>query len=303
MSLYTTQVRTICQAILGIKEQSTGPAAWNIVDQTWEQIFNPPFPIFDEAYRETLAKKILMHYYMREIAHETPAMWQLRLNVKMNEIMPYYNKLYKAYTLEFNPLYDVDYWTTRNGNRNENKTETANRTTTEKSNEKGQTTANQHTSGEESKKDTSTNAGTAKTLTRNDEGGEGWVYENDTPQGGVDGLLNLSYLSKATKTTNTGNSSGSSDLTTSDNGSLTSSGTHSSGMDSTGSTQTDTTRNGTDNNELHGINATTENYVDHVAGKTGGKTYSAMLEEYRNSLINIDLLIIRELEDLFFGLW
>lgn len=54
------------------------------------------YPIFDENYRDRLNSKILDHYLMREIAHETVELFVWRLNVKMNEIMPYYNQLYEA---------------------------------------------------------------------------------------------------------------------------------------------------------------------------------------------------------------
>lgn len=62
------------------------------------------YPIFDETYRATLNKKIIDHYYTREIGAETPALFKLWLNRKMNEIMPYYNKVYQTELIEFDPL-------------------------------------------------------------------------------------------------------------------------------------------------------------------------------------------------------
>ena len=53
------------------------------------------YPIFDEEYRGVLNNKILMHYYMDEIGFETAGLFKVYLNNKMNEIMPYYNELYK----------------------------------------------------------------------------------------------------------------------------------------------------------------------------------------------------------------
>ena len=53
------------------------------------------YPIFDEEYRTVLNNKILMHYYMDEIGFETAGLFKVYLNNKMNEIMPYYNELYK----------------------------------------------------------------------------------------------------------------------------------------------------------------------------------------------------------------
>ena len=54
------------------------------------------YPIFDEDYRETLNNLILDNFLMDEIGFETPALFRHYLKTKLNEIMPYYNILYKA---------------------------------------------------------------------------------------------------------------------------------------------------------------------------------------------------------------
>ena len=53
------------------------------------------YPIFNESYRNILNKKIIDHYYMNEIGYETAELFKHFLNSRMNEIMPYYNELYK----------------------------------------------------------------------------------------------------------------------------------------------------------------------------------------------------------------
>ncbi len=60
------------------------------------------YPIFDENYRETLNKKILDHYEMREIGFETAALFKKYLNRRMNEIMPLYNQRYLSTQIEGN---------------------------------------------------------------------------------------------------------------------------------------------------------------------------------------------------------
>ena len=70
------------------------------------------YPIFDEGYRPRLNGKIVEHYMLREIAHETPEIFAYRLNVKMNEIMPYYNKLYAATMRDIDIFSTVDTTTT-----------------------------------------------------------------------------------------------------------------------------------------------------------------------------------------------
>ena len=62
------------------------------------------YPIFDEDYRPTLNHKIVAHYALREIGVETPEQFVFYLRRTMNEIMPYYNKLYESDRLKFDPL-------------------------------------------------------------------------------------------------------------------------------------------------------------------------------------------------------
>lgn len=59
--------------------------------------------------KEKLAKKIVDHYFMREIGFETPALFKHYAKTTMNEIMEEY--LLKIYTkfLEYDPLSSVDY--------------------------------------------------------------------------------------------------------------------------------------------------------------------------------------------------
>lgn len=62
------------------------------------------YPIFNESYRNTLNKKIIEHYYFREIGSETAALFVYRLNRRMSEIMPYYNQLYNTQSLIYDPF-------------------------------------------------------------------------------------------------------------------------------------------------------------------------------------------------------
>lgn len=62
------------------------------------------YPIFDEGHRLILNNKIIQHYYFREICCDSPERFNFYLETKMNEIMPYYNQLYKTELLEYNPL-------------------------------------------------------------------------------------------------------------------------------------------------------------------------------------------------------
>lgn len=61
----------------------------------------------------------------------------------------------------------------------------------------------------------------------------------------------------------------------------------------------DTTNAETGNTVFNG----TEDYIQHIIGKTAGMTYSKMLLEFRDTFLNIDKMIINNLSDLFFGLY
>lgn len=66
------------------------------------------YPIFDENYRKPLNNKILDHYNFYEIGFETAALFKFNLNTTLNEIMPYYNQLYKSALIDFDPLMMAD---------------------------------------------------------------------------------------------------------------------------------------------------------------------------------------------------
>lgn len=108
MSNYTTEVRWICETAYNNAHPNQPGTIADYLSAGRASIFNFQYPIFDEAYRSVLETKILKHYYTREIGEETVGLWKLRLDARLNEIMPFYNKLYSSELLEFNPLYDVN---------------------------------------------------------------------------------------------------------------------------------------------------------------------------------------------------
>ena len=125
MSKYTTEVRFICEQQSGLSESRGYGDVGEIIEGARSKIFDFNYPIFDSNYKPTLETKILMHYYTREISEETYGLWKLRLRTRLNEIMPYYNKLYESELIEFNPLWDTDLSTERDiTNENEHQDET-----------------------------------------------------------------------------------------------------------------------------------------------------------------------------------
>lgn len=74
--------------------------------------------------------------------------------------------------------------------------------------------------------------------------------------------------------------------------------------------KTDTTEYGRTDTTEYGRTDTTEygrtdsmNSSDHRTGKEGTETYQEMLQKYRDIILNIDMLIIKNLADLFLNLW
>ena len=92
---------------------------------------------------------------------------------------------------------------------------------------------------------------------------------SDTPQGSITELENNSYLTNATITENTGENT--------------------------------TTLNNEDN-ATNNVN-TTEDYIETITGKQGTESFSSLLNKFRETFLNIDMMVIEEFIDLFFGLW
>ena len=69
-------------------------------------LFDPDdkYPIWKEEHRAELEKKIIEHYYHRQIGAETWALFKYNVNVRMREIMPYYVDIYKTTQYDYNPI-------------------------------------------------------------------------------------------------------------------------------------------------------------------------------------------------------
>lgn len=250
MSKYTTEVRFICETASGLGESKGYADVDTIITNAIPKIFTFTFPIFDENYRTVLEKKILKHFYTREICEETVGLWKLRLDAKLNEIMPYYNKLYKSELLEFNPLYTANLTRKKKTNYDSNRNTSNNGTVNSTSNSKG------------------SGSGTNSNV--------GLDLYSDTPQGSLTNVENETYLTNVRKTTDTGNSSSTTSNSTTGN-----------------VTNSDT---GTD-----ALNST-EDYLETVIGFEGSSA-SDLLIKYRDTFLNIDMMVIGDLETLFFQLW
>ena len=299
MSKYTSEVRFICESLTGHEESSGYDGIDEIIEQAIPMIFSFDFPIFDENYREVLCTKILRHYYTREIGLETYGLWKLKLQTKLNEIMPYYNKLYESELLKFNPLYDVNMTTVNSGSKTGESTNIGNNENKRASNRQDKLSAVQTDEDTRTNTLSGSNSEESDSLTAGNNVNRD-MY-SDTPQGALTGVESGNYLTNARKVTGETNASeigkrsGTSQSTESSSGRNSSVNTkEESGSGSetnTGYTQTiDKSKN-------------TEDYVMQVMGKSGGASYARLLKEFRDTFLNIDMDIIRDLGELFMLLW
>ena len=196
----------------------------SLIDNNFDFKMNN-YPIFDENYRNTLNNNILYHYYENEIGFETAPLFRFYLNQKLNEIMPYYNELYKVQKkiIDENLLLN-----------NVNLTERL------------------------------TGSNTTNTSSTSQSSNNGKNLFQDTPQGNIskqDINAENVYATNITLNENSIN----------DNSSATGSGTN--------------------------------EYLKTIVGNNGGKFNIDVLNDIKNNLMNIDLMIINELNDLFMGIF
>lgn len=251
MSKYTTEVRFICENAAGYSESQGYNKIDDIIANSLDSIFDFNFPIFDENYRSVLETKILRHYYTREIGFETVALWKHFMCMRLNEIMPKYNKLYKAESLDIDPFANMDYKETYEGEG----------------------------SGTNSNTDTGTMSEDIAD-TRNSE--RDWDDDSmdkfsDTPQGAVTNLVNDTYLTSARQIKRSGNDD----------------------IDEDYNRDRDVSTSNTSNGRF----SNTDEYLRHIKGYNGSKTFTELLKVFRETFVNVDLMIIEELNDLFMGVW
>lgn len=200
------------------------------------------YPIFDPAYRAVLNQKILDHYHFQEIGLETPDRFDFFLKTRMNEIMPYYNKLYAAEIQMVNPMRNIDLTETNT-----------------------KQTVGTNVSSTASNDENTTKARKGKV--------NNTLANSDTPQGSMT-IIDLQAGGYATNVQI--------------------------GEQTFDEDQTDST--GINNLTTAGEGASTEEYTKRLYGVQNISTPELFLK-LKDALMNIDLLVIRNLSDLFMGVY
>ena len=201
------------------------------------------YPIYDEAVRDDLNRKIIDHYMNYEIGQETESMFKFALNRRMREIMPYYNELYKTTKIHYDPLVTVDF------------------TDAAVSESEGTSTSTVNTES------TSNASNTNENETRS----QARAVNMELPQVRLSG--DEDYATSSADTVGDSTASATGTATTADTGESTGSGSE--------------TANGT---------------VTHTVNGRQGSA-AALVMEFRAALLNIDMLVIAELNNLFMGVW
>lgn len=168
MAFYTITLQEICEGISGKLKTYD-----DIIEKALPKIFSFNFPFYDESKRKEFEIMIIKNFYLREIGCETVGEFIIRLDSKLNQIMPYFNKLYAAMDSDFSVLDSDNLSTNRTLNENVDGTNEVN-------------TVENNTSK-------TTNSGTSNS--------ESVSTRSDTPDGQLDDFLSDSYLSVANKDT------------------------------------------------------------------------------------------------------
>lgn len=126
--------------------------------------------------------------------------------------------------------------------------------------------------------DVTSNSATNRTTTSDENKKD--LY-SDTPQGALTGVENETYLTNARKINDSVN-----------------------GTDDVNVNNTEKNVGVSTGKETTSSNVgTTEDYLETLVGKQGTESFSSLLNKFRETFLNIDMMVIEEFSDLFFGLW
>ena len=165
----------------GTKEEDDYTKIKDLAKEGRNTIFNFDYPLTDNVSKEKFETMILNHFIRRRIGFETVTAFRIALNVKLNEIMPLYNKMFDA--LENWNIFNDGEITTRTG------TDT---TTSQNTNNTSNSLTNQSTTS------------TTDTSDRRN---------SELPQNQLEDLRNGSYVTNYNYDTNTNNGQDSSTST------------------------------------------------------------------------------------------
>ena len=117
----------------GDKDEDDYTKIKDLANEGRETIFNFDYPLTTHITKQKFETMILNHFLQRRIGFETVTAFRIALDVKLNEIMPIYNKMFNA--LENWEIFNDGDVTTKTGadNRTQNNTNQTSNTLTNQS--------------------------------------------------------------------------------------------------------------------------------------------------------------------------
>lgn len=303
MSRFTTELRFMLETQNGNDHTGSASDVMTVINNTRSWLFNFNYPCEEltELEKEHLEKNFMLQYYTREIGFETFGLFKTKLQAKLWEIMPLYNKLYALEHKNLDFFSDVDYTKKFDGTVEQDGTTNERNGTIEHANSGKETTT---TTG--SYKDTNSGDVTDTNITSNgytdeNSGSDLNLYSN-TPQSEIDIADTNAYITELTK-----NKKGTSVERTYDD--LTVENTH---TDESSTERTfDDYQIENENNKklvdtftrlLDTIDKTdTTHNIERVFGNMGNNLDKFI--KYRDNIMNLEQRIVNDCSDLFMQLW
>lgn len=240
----------------------------NLASAGRNKVFNFSYPLSEKVSKEEFETLILNKFIMRRIGFETFTAFQIALNVKLNEIMPVYNKM-------FDMLSD---WDIFNDGEVVTRNQENNNTGSEESNSGVETTNTTNIENNTTTNNSNTITGTDTINNTSDR------RLSETPQNEISEVKNGKYITNynydTNNTTNTTNSTNTAEITTNS----TENGTN--------------TQNTTQNNT---INKNNNEKIEEIIKRTPADKMS-LYKEFINNKNSIYTMIFKELDCLFYGL-
>ena len=264
----------------------------DLAKATRTKIFNFEYPLSNNISRETFETMILNKFLMRRIGYETFTAWQIQLNVKLNEIMPMYNKMFDA--IEKWDIFNDGETTTRTGtdNKTSNSENNSNTTNTNTSNTQSTNTASNtnNTQSTNTASNTLNNESTTNTNTLSDR------RNSELPQNQLENVRDGSYVTNYNydTNTNTGND------TSKSNGSSESNSTN-----TVEENRKETMQNTVEENRketMQNTNNTIDNNTYNETIKRSPTDKIAILREMQENIKSIYTMIFKDLDCLFYQL-
>lgn len=282
-------------------------------------LFDFDYSFFDDDYKKVFETNFIRYFYFREIGFDVMERFKFELENYMRMNISYWNKLFETELIDYEVLqnYKITEEYKRNVDKNQDVDNKQNSTNVSDgkldangnviaTGDSTTTTADHATATGQSTSNTTADTtvdNTTNTLTKNDE-----VY-SDTPQANLSGR---DYATNATFTENDSDKTG--HATTANKGSETSNSssqsdstgnqTNQSNQESTNKDSQTTKQTDVGTNNLLGKTkiVTVEDYILTKTGKIGERNYPKMIEEYRATLLRLELQMFQEMNKQLFML-